>query len=325
MSLSDWGAVAAWLAFACYFGWEWLGLSWTFTWKKEPLSASESEIVRRAAEGDARALYFLGERLWRDGRKKRAIQCYRQSAEAGFVEAASTLGLLRGVGDELEREVWLRRAAQMAVEQGLPAMEVARHLRNSKQFDQARSVLRQAAESGDVEAAFSLGRELAGTVSNAAEAERYLCLAVDSGRCDAQIVLGKLLMDSGRREEGGHYLRLAVEQEVYASRDAALELGRYEWKFGHFEQADRYLSQAAALDESRSNTGVYAEFLCERGRVAELVELLRAKYGPGTGTAWLREAADLLRRAGRPDEAAQYDARADYAEHMDAISHIDPL
>ena len=291
-----------------------------WTGKKKSPSTYEAQMARLAAEGDGYALYRLGERHWRAGHKRRAIRYYRQSAEAGYAEAASRLGHVLDARDAQERQLWLERAAELAIEQKMPATTVARFLRNIKQFDRADAVLREAADAGDGRAAFSLGLEMRGRGDReAAEAERYLRLAADAGHFDAQTTLGRILMESGRREEGGRYFRLAVDQERYASRGAALELGRFEWKFGHHQEAEHYLKAAATPDAPRSNALAYAEFLYERGRAVQAAELMHARYDYAATEDELREAADMLRRARRPSEAAAYDGRADGIRLMDAV------
>ena len=288
-------------------------------WKRRS-SAHEDETARPAAEGDGHALFRLAESHWRRGRKWRAIRYYRRSAKTGNVEAASALGRRLSASHARAREAWLQRAARMAVEQRLPATEVARHLRNAGQFDRFESVLRQAAESGDAKAAFELGRAFTRLGVDPAEAERYFRVAADSGHYDAGLALARLLMASGRPQEGGQYLFRAAALESSGSRTATLELGRHEWRSGHFARADFYLGRAAAADAPKSNTRVYAEFLCERGRAAEAAELLRTNYATGVGTSELREVANLLRRHGRVDDAAHFRALADRSAQMDIDS-----
>ena len=76
-----------------------------------------------------------------------------------------------------------------------------------------KAVVRRAAEAGYVEATADLGHQYARGRRHAARAERYLRLAADSGDFSAQQALGRILMESGRQEEGGRYFRLAVDQE----------------------------------------------------------------------------------------------------------------
>ncbi|ADP80931.1 sel1 repeat family protein [Pseudofrankia inefficax] len=278
---------------------------------------------RQLSVAEVSAAYWRGSSLRHEGHVRRAVPHLRRAAEAGHVPAAFELSLVFALrGREQERLAWLGRAAESAREQGYSASRVATYLGLAKRSEQAEDVLRQAAENGDRDAAYDLGRLLEagrrGAAARPAEAERYYLIACELGHVEAPLSLGSMLMDADRPQEGERYCRLAAER---GNRAAARRLGNAAWTVGRDQDAERYLRMAAQEDDvGRDADDVLrlAEFLASKGRVQEALPLLR-DIGDRAEPARLRAISTLLRRAGLDEEAQDYHDRADRWEELDAL------
>ncbi|MBL7622852.1 MULTISPECIES: tetratricopeptide repeat protein [unclassified Frankia] len=258
-------------------------------------------------------------RLRKKGHSRRAVRRLRRAAEAGHAGAAFELSVvLRGRGQEQEGLAWCLRAAEIAAEQGQPATEVASYLRLAGEYERAEDVLRQAAETGDGDAAYFLGKVLQHDPTRLADAERFYLMACELGHVEAPMSLSLMLTRVGRLEEGERYYRLAAER---GDRMAARRLGNAAWKAGRDQDAERYLRIAAQAGRSRENDDVLAlaDFLGERGRIHEALPIL---HELGDHIAW--RIGPILRRAGLAEEAQLYDNRANEWEKMlDALDDLD--
>jgi TPR repeat protein len=221
-------------------------------------------------------------------RKLRAARNLRRAAEAGNSEAAFRLGLKLGErGQEQQRLDWLRRAAELARDEGRPASRVAYYLHQAGQDEQAEDTLRQAAGNGDATAAYDLG---------------------------------SMLTDAGRREEGERYYRLAAERGNSA---AARYLGVAALRAGRGQEAEPYL-RAVAEGGIVEDQFTLVGFLVGQGRTDEAVPLLYKIAGQRFPGGYLRRLGSLFRRAGLEEEARKYYDRADeWDKLLDSLDGVD--
>jgi uncharacterized protein len=300
--------------------------------------------------GDVEAAYRQGVRLSARGRKRSALRPLRYAAEAGHAGAAYKLGrVLTGPRQEQERLAWLRRAPELARDQGQSATKVAGYHFGAGQRAQARDVLRQAAGDGDADAAYMLAQILETGLDTAlskrrpaepAEAERYYLIACDLGHVGAHVRLGLMLAGAGRPEEAEPHFLVAAEQ---GSSVAARRLAEAAQRAGRDQDAERYLRIAAKDRTSRENALALAGFLSSKGRLQEAADLLHHgeevtlasslgaegrisevlpllhKRAKGARPDELRAIAAVLRSAGLDKEAREYRSRADVQAGLDAI------
>jgi TPR repeat protein len=291
------------------------------------ISGARSRRERREQPLSAdriRAEYERGRHRRLVGYRHLAVRPLRRAAEAGHPAAAYELSLV--LGGRERRLAWRRRAAELAREQGRPATQVAFYLHKAVEDGQAEDVLRQAAENGDRDAAFDLGKILEtgwpdamGRVpTRAAEAERYYLIAYKLGHVEAALRLGLMLTGAGRREEGERYIRLAAD---LGNPVAARRAGDAARKAGHDQDAERYLRTAARAGRFGASDDIlaYAEFLGRRGRIHEALPLLR-ELGEDVVSPRLETIDTMLRKAGLK-EAEEYRKRA--AELERALDTVD--
>jgi len=301
-------------------------------------------------DGDVEAAYLRGVTLCERGRNRRALRPLLYAAEAGHADAAYDLRLvLTGPRREQERLAWVRRAAELARDQGQPATKVAFYFFSARQWEQGEDVLRQAAGNGDADAAYRLAEILQTgrrTVFhghrpvNRAEAERYYLIACELGHPVAHERLGLMLAGADRPEEAEPYFLVAAGQ---GSSVAARRLGEAAQRAGRDQDAERYLRMAAKDRGRRENALALADFLSSKGRLQEAGDLLSHgeeltlagslgtkgrineilpllhKRAKGARPRELREVATVLRSAGLDREAGEYDSRAAVEEGLDAI------
>ncbi|MBL7488084.1 hypothetical protein I6A60_10545 [Frankia sp. AgB1.9] len=295
--------------------------------RSRSISGSRSRRERREEPLSAdriHAEYERGQRRRVAGYRYLAVRPLRRAAEAGHPAAAYELSLV--LGGRERRLAWRRRAAQLAREQGRPATQVAFYLHEAVEDQQAEDVLREAAESGDRDAAFDLGEILERGLpdatgrgpTRAAEAERFYLIAYKLGRVEAALRLGLMLTGAGRREEGERYIRLAAD---LGNPVAARRAGDAARTRGHSQDAERYLRTAARAGSFRTSDDIlaYAEFLGRRGRIHEALPLLR-ELGEDVASPRLETIDRMLRNAGLK-EAEEYRKRA--AELERALDTVD--
>jgi TPR repeat protein len=197
-----------------------------------------------ADAGDAQAAYRVGHALRASRLSRRAARYLRQAADGGVLEAAEDLAaLLRRRRRRSEAVDWYRRAAEMARDQGLPAVRVAAHYRSAFEYAEATRVLRDAAEQGDGSAASALGKdaEIAGSPT---EAANWYRMAIGLGATSGSEGLRRLdnrakwLADAEAedrpRAEGGDY-------------DAAMRLASTLREMGRVEEAAEWDERSSRI------------------------------------------------------------------------------
>jgi hypothetical protein len=324
-------------------------------------TAGSYREVRRwradAIAGDAAAAYRVGQALVASPGHRMGVRYLRRAADGGVLAAAEDLaadlmerGPYRG-RDWYQGQDWLRRAGDLARDQGLPAVTVSKYYRRGGRPDLGERVLREAALH-DSDAAGHLAAWLESPESGESrtrEALRWYERALELGDASVEADVARLRERERRladrelaerererrladRELAERDRQLAERERQLAERDrrerieadggnteAALLVGRRALKAGQHEDAEKYLRMAAG----RSNSYRYDSY---RDHI-ELIALLTMKGRDGEADSLiggdldrdddrLKEVASALYSAGYEEAAATWSERATRA-YMD--------
>ena len=182
-----------------------------------PASSSKPEkppatLVQAAAQGDPQGQFQLAETYAKRGNIGLALESYGKAAEGGHREAQYTLGLMYDLGIDVDGDIteamkWYRLAAkqehrdayerlcQLAELEG-DCGRLVEEIAQERTEDIRRTVakLTQAAEQGDLEAQYALGKLGADALGlpDPRETERWWREAATGGHAEAQYQLAEL-------------------------------------------------------------------------------------------------------------------------------------
>jgi len=181
---------------------------------------------------------------------------FQKAAERGNAEAQYNYGMMleKGLGGPVDI-IKAVELLQLSADQGkLKALERLQKLSMSGALGGSNMVkskenLKKIAQSGDVASLFQLGRNYlngtGGFDKDLRQAERYLREASNKGHADANLPLGKLLLELKDNEEAFEFIKLSAEK---GSAEGQCELGIL-FAYGHGcardeTKASRWLSRA---------------------------------------------------------------------------------
>ncbi|MET8141660.1 tetratricopeptide repeat protein [Sphaerisporangium sp. NPDC005288] len=263
----------------------------------------------------ALAVHGLGLLAWREGEVGEAEERFRQALNLvesdglAMAAIANSLGhLLRERGSIDDARTLLRQAADLGY---VPAIVALGHLLY-EQGDQeaAEAVFRRAMEAGSSHATVVLGWLLAQR-EDWEEAARIYRRAMGRGSVDAAARLGKLLRNRGEVVGAGECLEIAAKA---GDLDAANDLGQLLLAGGHTAEGRRWLAHAADFGDAAAayNLGM---FLLGHGEQEEAERRLRQSARSGGLIAAFALAALLVDRDDLVEAAHWYRQVAQAPEH----------
>lgn len=273
---------------------------------------AERAWLRAAEGGELTAMFNLGE-MFRETDLVQAEKWSRRAAEAGFIGAMNSMGLLLNrLGRMREAERWYRLAGSAGDAHAM--YNLGNMLMATGRTDEAQQWFQRSAETGHAAAMFNFGCTFRET--EPATAERWWRRAAAAGHDFAMINLGVVLADPGEAE---HWARLAAET---GKPDAFYNLGYLLEETKRSEEAEIWYRRAAESNHAAAmfRLGVMLNETrpAEAGqwwqRCAE-TEDLDAMFNLGV----LANAADRL------DEAEHWYMRAASAGHIASMNNLGTL
>jgi TPR repeat protein len=278
-----------------------------------------------AIAGDAAAAYRVGQALVASPGHRVGVRYLRRAADGGVLAAAEDLAadlMERGQPyrgrDWYQGQEWLSRAGDLARDQGLPAVTVAKYYQRGGRPNLGERVLREAALH-DSDAARHLAAWLESPQSDESrtrEALRWYERALELGDASVKADVARLRERERQLAERERQLaerdrRERVEADG-GNTDAALLVGRRALKAGQYEDAEKYLRMAAGRSNSywnsyRDNIELIA-LLTMKGRDSEAGSLIGGDLDRDMDR--LDKVASALRGAGYEGAAATWSKRA---------------
>ena len=252
-------------------------------------SLAEQAFLRAAEDGDYRAFWNLG-LLHEDRNPQTASAWYQRAADAGHVEAMTSLGYLADIAGDLgTARRWYRKAAKAGNQRAM--FNLALLLDNNSDQRAARRWYQRAAELGDTSSMLNLGvllgalgdgegsvrwtREAAtagdaGAMGNLGQAlakqgnldaaRVWLQKGADAGASNAMFGMAALLAEHGDPAGAQHWYEQAF---AHGSREAANNLGMLFQGWDNHQDAVAWLTKAGELGDGKALANLGELFLAE--------------------------------------------------------------